>query len=260
MKIAGIMCTLDEEIMAPLAIESIKNFVDELIVIDGGSNDHTVEFIESITDMYKIPLKLEVRADLRLRDARLHAIKLTDADWVLIIDGDEVYHTDRENNIEQLREIMELQGACVFRAPMNNLYLDFWTSRTTQAQGAGHKFLYRNDGNIKPAGLRDLPDYDGRQVYLDKVFKFNCSIKTHRRMFMRRWWYRWSKKYSGSLSFVDYVLDWKGWSLEELDARAHKWHKERYTKNDIERYDPDRYGYLPAVIRWFVEEGGQPPQ
>lgn len=85
MKVSACMIVRDEEKMLPQCLKSIK-WVDELIVVDTGSTDKTVEIAESFgAKVYYHPWE---------NDFSLHrnqSIGYSTGDWILIIDADEKY-------------------------------------------------------------------------------------------------------------------------------------------------------------------------
>lgn len=84
----------NEEKWVWYSIMSVIKHVDNILVYDTGSTDNTVEIIKSIDDP-KIGLKLKGKVDskgfIQLRQEQLQEI---DSDWVLILDGDEIYPED----------------------------------------------------------------------------------------------------------------------------------------------------------------------
>lgn len=249
MKIAAVMCTWEEPNMAPLAIESVKDYVDEIVCVDKPGPSRTDLIVQEACDMWGLPCKI-YRNDMRLRDARLYAFWKSDADWIVVLDGDEVYHTDGPGGAHRFRELIETgPRACVYRAPMNYLYLDLLHTRTSQPQMAGHRFLYRNEG-VKPAGLRDLPQQKGPIVNLPDVYKFNCGVKPLPRIFMRRkHWVTWSKRYDGPLDFDEWLFTFKGKRPEDLVPR------DPYAADDVVLYDPEEWGPRPKIIKEHIERG-----
>jgi glycosyltransferase involved in cell wall biosynthesis len=84
MRISAAMMVRDEEENLPRCLESIKNLVDEIVVIDTGSTDRSAE----ISAEYGAKVFHEQWS----HDFSLHrnqSISKTSGDWVLIIDADE---------------------------------------------------------------------------------------------------------------------------------------------------------------------------
>ncbi len=78
------MIVKNEEKFLPGCLESVKDAVDEIIIVDTGSTDRTVEIARSFNA--KI-YHLEWKNDFSL--ARNESIKYATGDWVLILDADE---------------------------------------------------------------------------------------------------------------------------------------------------------------------------
>ncbi|MCP4726115.1 MAG: glycosyltransferase [bacterium] len=83
-KISAAMIVKNEEDMLAECIESFRDAVDEIVIVDTGSTDRTVEIAKS----YNIDLfHHEWQNDFS--EARNFSISKTTGDWVLIIDADE---------------------------------------------------------------------------------------------------------------------------------------------------------------------------
>lgn len=82
--ISVVLATFNEEENLPDCLESVKNFTDEIIIVDGGSKDKTVEIAKNynakviITDNPPIFHKNKQKA-----------IDLAKKDWILQLDADE---------------------------------------------------------------------------------------------------------------------------------------------------------------------------
>lgn len=95
--IALTMITLNEEALIGQALDSVKDLVDEMIIVDTGSADRTKE----------IAISAGARViDLAWTDdfaaARNFAIENTDSDWVLVLDADEVLPKDQQFRVSEL--------------------------------------------------------------------------------------------------------------------------------------------------------------
>ncbi|MCK4633171.1 MAG: glycosyltransferase family 2 protein, partial [candidate division Zixibacteria bacterium] len=82
--ISACMMVKNEEELLPGSLESIRNWVDEIVVVDTGSTDRTVEIAESYgARVYHQPWA----NDFSLH--RNYSTSLATGDWILIIDADE---------------------------------------------------------------------------------------------------------------------------------------------------------------------------
>jgi len=256
MKVACIMCTWEEQLMAPLAIESSKDFVDRYIVMDNASKDDTVGVIKECGDKWKLDIDIYIRPDLSHRQRRMFAIKKVDEEWVLIQEADEVFHTDGPNSILNLKKLFRLRNVA-FLAPMTVLFDDFLHTHPPYKQPP-HLFLYHNNHTFSPpppaaGGWRDFPEMIGVKIQLSKVYKFNCFVKSPKRMFLRQYWAEWLftnafKKYPNIEEYVKAKL-----GLDNLNDQVKEWHEK--TKSTLEPYDQKKHGYYPKVIREYISRG-----
>lgn len=78
------MIVKDEEESLPTCLESIRDYVDEIIIIDTGSTDNTVKIAESFNaKVYRHPWENS------FSKARNYSLKYATCDWILIMDADE---------------------------------------------------------------------------------------------------------------------------------------------------------------------------
>lgn len=84
MKISLCMITKDEEKLLPRCLESVKDHVDEIIVVDTGSTDQTCPIALSYgAKVYHIPWKQN------FAEARNFGIDRAKGNWILYLDADE---------------------------------------------------------------------------------------------------------------------------------------------------------------------------
>lgn len=97
----------NEENFVWYAINSVLDFVDKMVIFDTGSTDKTVEIIKTINSQKIIFEELgEVDAlgHSRLRDEQIKISQKLGGDWLLILDGDEIWP---ENTIRKFRQKIE---------------------------------------------------------------------------------------------------------------------------------------------------------
>lgn len=90
MKITAQMIVKNEENFVWYAINSIIDFVDEMMIWDQGSTDKTIKIIKAI-ESPKIIFKNVTEGVEKIRQKMLEE---TDANWIFILDGDEIWHSD----------------------------------------------------------------------------------------------------------------------------------------------------------------------
>jgi tetratricopeptide (TPR) repeat protein len=75
----------NEETFLPKCLESVKNVVDEMVVMDTGSSDRTVEIAQEFGAKV-----LRYEWQNHFSQARNEALKSVTGDWVLVLDADEI--------------------------------------------------------------------------------------------------------------------------------------------------------------------------
>lgn len=109
-----VMITKNEELKIKRCLESVRDIVEEIIIVDTGSTDNTkniaLEFGAKIYD-YKW--------DNNFSNARNYALKQSKSDWNLILDADE-YITDI--NLKSLKKFMSSNTNVVGKVKIVNLF------------------------------------------------------------------------------------------------------------------------------------------
>ncbi len=137
MKISACLIVKNEKDHIRDVLSSLAG-VDEIVVVDTGSVDNTVELARGFTD--------KVFTDYTWNDdfaaARNHALSKCTGDWVLSIDGDEALEP---KGLEKIKKIIE-------EARGDQLHF----SALMTAKGSGQKHylprFFRNDGSVSWVG------------------------------------------------------------------------------------------------------------
>ncbi|MFC1558488.1 tetratricopeptide repeat protein [candidate division KSB1 bacterium] len=131
------MIVKDEAENLPACIQSVKDLVDEMIVVDTGSKDETVKAAEeSGARVFSYKWNDDFSA------ARNESLKYAIGEWILVLDADEVI--DKANK-DKIRKLIKRKGSMAY-------YLSF-RSRI-RGEGAGeyvynaHPRLFRNNIGI----------------------------------------------------------------------------------------------------------------
>lgn len=135
------MIVKNEEAFLEQCLESIKDYVDEIIVVDTGSTDNTVEIAKRYTDkVYFHPWENS------FSKARNHYLKYATCDWIFQIDGDEELV---EGSGAKLREAVRDAGEA------DVIYVNIISTYSGGTREARHNFerLFRNNGVIHYEGI-----------------------------------------------------------------------------------------------------------
>ncbi|MDD7795328.1 tetratricopeptide repeat-containing glycosyltransferase family 2 protein [Clostridium sp. 'White wine YQ'] len=93
------MIVKDEEEYLATCLESVKDIVDEVIVVDTGSSDRTVAIAKNFNAKIHY-----YKWNNSFSDARNESLKYATKDWILILDADEELSND---SIEVLKKLLE---------------------------------------------------------------------------------------------------------------------------------------------------------
>ena len=98
------------------SIDSLKDAVNELIVIDTGSHDDTVAAAKSCgASVYKVPWTDDFAA------ARNAALSHATGDWIVFIDADEYFSADTRGHLRGAIKTADIEGEEVLLVPWHNI-------------------------------------------------------------------------------------------------------------------------------------------
>lgn len=172
MKIVVHTAVQNEERYLWYALNSVVNYVDEIMIWDLGSIDNTRKIIHKFEGIHKskVRVRLLTKVDsLGLTEVRQQMIEETKADWIILLDGDEVWW---DKSVSKLTSIIRSKGEKLdtivskFVNPIGDIY-------HYQDESAG---LYEIDGhkghltframNARISGLHIVNPH-GKQAFMD---------------------------------------------------------------------------------------------
>ena len=114
-KISGLINTWNEAETIRYAVESLKAWCDEVVVVDQQSSDDTQRIARECGARV-----IEVASTGYVEIIRQMSVEMTAHEWVMVLDSDEIVHPDLGR---RLREIAETGEANVVRIPRRNIIL-----------------------------------------------------------------------------------------------------------------------------------------
>ncbi len=227
MKISVSFIVKNEEKMLSRALESVKG-VDEIVVVDTGSEDKTVEIAKKYTDKVEFFQWCD-----HFAKARNYSLSKCTGDWVLIVDADEYL----DSTIEEVRTAISKaeEHEAVFvnckvvaeRGKSINMFPRlFKRVPEVKWEGAAHNYLVDTSGkrravnaNIKitygysPAHKKD-PDRTLR--ILKGACEKDASLVRERYYLAREYYYR--KEYDQCIMHLELYLTKSSFKGERADA------------------------------------------
>jgi len=148
------MIVKDEEEHLPNALNSVKDAVNEIIIVDTGSTDNTVEIARSFgAKVYHYEWNNDFAS------ARNEALKYATCDWILSMDADDEMNAD---DIRRLKEVLSETDALGFAIPIFSEIYD----RQTNMKNTTVNYLvriFKNDPQIRFS--RRIHEFVDQSIY-----------------------------------------------------------------------------------------------
>lgn len=156
------------------SIMSVIDYIDKLIIFDTGSEDNTVEIIKNIINSKeeykkKITFVEKGAADKnQLALYREEMLNMTNTDYFLVLDGDEIWY---EDSIKELKQIMNEKNPYLVAQHYQNCARDIWHYRNPKRDV--FPFLDKNAAATIRLYSMNIPGihcggYYGIEGYFDK--------------------------------------------------------------------------------------------
>ncbi|MFH1248548.1 MAG: glycosyltransferase [archaeon] len=173
----------NEEGRIEKCLSSIKNIADEIIIVDTGSNDNTINIAKKFTN--KI---FNFRWNSDFSEARNFAINNATKEWIFFIDADEEISQKDEEKIKELPKKDDFLGfSLIQRNYTNNIGEYGWVSSINDSYEESKNFygyvprgiirLFKNDKRIKFEGqVHENVGNSILRISKDKIQNTNIPI------------------------------------------------------------------------------------
>ena len=152
------MITKNEEKYLEQCLNSVKDFVDEVVIVDTGSIDKTKEIAKKFNaKIYDFKWVDDFSA------ARNESLKYATKDWILVLDADEVLE---QKDMQNMRSIIENTDSCGFTLEQRSYLENYF-------EGA-----YQNTSEFEP--VKKYPYYIS--TFLVRLFRNNLGIQFRHRV------------------------------------------------------------------------------
>lgn len=173
MKISATIITFNEERHLGSCLESLEGVADEIVVVDSGSQDNTLEIAK------QFQARTFARDWTNYSEQKNYAASLATHDWILSLDADECLSPALSKMLQAVKE--QDTDASAFAFPRKALYLGRWIEHS--GWYPDHKTrLYRKDkARWNGAYVHESLHVDGAVARLEgDLLHYTCeSISEH---------------------------------------------------------------------------------
>lgn len=156
--ISVVLATFNEEKNLPDCLESVRDFADEIIVVDGESSDKTVE----IAQKYNAKIKVTTNKPIFHINKQM-AIDMASSDWILQLDADERVSEELREEILKALNSTKFNGYWI---PRKNWFLGRFLTKGGQYPDYTLR-LYRNGkGRLPQLSVHEQAEVEGKVGYL----------------------------------------------------------------------------------------------
>ena len=274
--ITAVVSAKNEEYIIYYCLRSLVGVVDQVVCIDNGSDDTTLQVMRSFKEEFgdKIEVDILEMPGALLGDCRNAGLDATRYKWHLRWDADMICKTSGKEDMRQLRErAMKNDRPRTIQLPRTNLRGDFeHTRKFLPAIDPGEPILVRfgKDVTYVEYGKFDairVPFYYA--IEKDKLrYYFHCEgLKSDENLIHRRQYFDWRESYNKHVDgsrperiekFDLFKIDWNDRVFGTSETLSLKWRFQREFCNRLVRIDKELFGEYPETL--LPEVGSKTPR
>jgi len=173
MEISAAIITFNEENHLARCLQSIRDIIDEIIVVDSGSRDRTLEIAG------KFEAKVCRRAFTNYADQKNYAALQAKNEWILSLDADECLSEPLRKRLLDLKETHPLAEAYAF--PRKAFYLGRWICHSGWYPDYKVRLYRKSKADWKGEFVHESVRVNGRISRLDAdLLHYTCdSLSEH---------------------------------------------------------------------------------
>lgn len=157
-KISVALATFNEETNIKMCLDAVASWVDEIVVVDGGSTDRTVELAKK----YKVRIiKTDNPAIFHINKQK--AVDACHGDWILQLDADEVVTNELRDEIIHLMKPTTFAG---YYIPRKNFFLGHWLRKGGQYPDCVIRLFQQGKGRFPCKSVHEQIQIEGSVGYL----------------------------------------------------------------------------------------------
>lgn len=155
MSLSIVLATYNEEDALVKCLDSVKDIADEIVVVDGSSNDRTLEIARS----YEAKVKV-VDNEYIFHINKQKAVDLATKDWILQLDADEIVTEELQKEIQGVIEGKQKEYAGYY-LPRKNYFFGHWMRKGGQYPDPVIRFFRRGKGRFPQKSVHEQIVIDG---------------------------------------------------------------------------------------------------
>jgi glycosyltransferase involved in cell wall biosynthesis len=265
--ITAVVSAKNEAYIIPFCLKSLIGVVDQVVCIDNGSDDGTLELMKQFQTEFgdRIEVNVLEMPGALLGDCRNAGLQQTRYKWHLRWDADMVCRTSGGDDMKLLREkVLKDDRPRTIQLPRTNLRGDLHhTRKNLPAIDPGEPILVRFGKDIEYVeyGKFDVikvPFYYAIEKENQRYY-FHCEgLKSDDNLIYRRQYFEWREAFNAHTDsnrpkeVSDFGLFKENWCIREFgtsDRRSLKWRFQREFCNRLERIDTQLFGDYPDVLK-----------
>ncbi len=269
--ITAVVSAKNEAYIIPFCLKSLVGVVDQVVCIDNGSDDGTLQIMHEFQREYGSQIEVDVleMPNALLGDCRNAGLKHTRYKWHLRWDADMVCRTSGADDMKLLRKkVLEDDRPRTIQLPRTNLRGDFHhTRKNLPPIDPGEPILIRfgKDITYVEYGKFDVikvPFYYAITKE-EKRYYFHCEgLKSDDNLIYRRQYFEWRAAFNSYTdqnrpdSISNFEIYKKEWNLREFDTAdllSLKWRFQREFCNRLDRIDKVVFGEYPKILQSEME-------
>lgn len=193
-KLSVALAVYNEEENLAACLDGIKSFATEIVIVDGGSSDRTVEIAEKYG---AIVIVEENRTNFHIN--KQHAIDACNGDWILQLDADERVSTMLREEINQVISGDQNSAADAYYLKRRNYFLGRWMNKGGMYPDPVIRLFRKGRAHLPQVNVHEIMAVDGTIKWLNNDL-LHIADPSFSRYLMR------SNRYT-SLQADDWVKD-----------------------------------------------------
>lgn len=274
MGISAVVAMKNEDYTLPLCLNSLIGFADQVIIIDNGSEDNSLELAKKFKSDNDGQIEVDIieMPGALLGDCREAGLRATRYQWHLRWDADMIAHTDGDFDMKKLREkALSDNTPRTIQLPRINLTGDLFHAFKQKDWDSGEPILiwFNKDITYQEFGKFDtvrVPKYYS-QMQETLNYYFHCQgLKSDTNLIHRFHYFFWREKYNSYSnsnrpekleSFEQFVKERNLFLFGTNNTCKVKYRYQRQCVQNFEKLNKSKFGDFPKVLRKEINKKEQ---